>query len=159
MSNRHLAGPLVAALLLTGAFAMDAGAQNRHEPRDRHDRHDQRDRHDRDDRGRGRDDRGRGQRHDPRHDPRGGGSITIFEHAGFRGRSATFDRPVRNLQAAGMNDVTSSLRLRGAWLVCEHADFGGRCQVVDNAVRDFQHSGLNDRISSLRPADRRDYRR
>lgn len=82
------------------------------------------------------------------------GSITVYEHADFQGRSQSFDRGIRNLRSAGMNDMISSIRLRGSWEVCEHADYGGRCEIVSRDVRNFERGGFNDRISSLRPATR-----
>ncbi|HZW18545.1 MAG TPA: beta/gamma crystallin-related protein [Luteimonas sp.] len=98
----------------------------------------------------GRYDRDRGGRGD-----RNSGSITVYEHADFRGRSQSFDRGIRNLKSVGMNDMISSVQLRGTWEVCEHENYNGRCQTLGRDVRNFERSGLNDRISSLRPVEGR----
>lgn len=83
----------------------------------------------------------------------GGGqhSITIYRDADYRGQSLSFRDEVRDLRRSGMNDATSSIRLRGSWEVCVDADFRGRCEIVHNDVRDLRNSGINDRISSMRP--------
>lgn len=79
-------------------------------------------------------------------------SITVFRDSNYRGDSRTFNGEVEDLKQAGMNDVASSLRLRGRWEVCEHSYYRGRCQVFDSDVNDLVRFGLNDRISSIRPA-------
>lgn len=84
-----------------------------------------------------------------------GGSITVYEHADFRGRSQSFDRGIRNLKSVGMNDMISSVELRGTWEVCDDENYGGRCQTLSGNVRNFERLGLNDRISSLRPVESR----
>lgn len=81
-------------------------------------------------------------------------SITVFRDSNYRGDSRTFNGEVEDLKQAGMNDVASSLRLRGTWEVCEHSYYRGRCEIVDYDVNDLVRMGLNDRISSLRPARR-----
>lgn len=78
-------------------------------------------------------------------------SITVFRDSNYRGDSRTFNGEVEDLKQAGMNDVASSLRLRGRWEVCEHSYYRGRCEIVDYDVNDLVRMGLNDRISSLRP--------
>lgn len=131
--------------LAFAAFALSIGSAVHAAPQD-HDRrnssHDRDDRYDRD-----RDRGGRGDRN--------GGSISVYEHADFGGRSQSFDRGIRNLKSVGMNDMISSVRLRGTWEVCEHEDYNGRCETLTRDVRNFERGGLNDRISSLRPVESR----
>jgi len=79
-------------------------------------------------------------------------SITVYRDSNYRGDSRSFNGEVEDLKQAGLNDVISSMRLRGAWEVCEHSYYRGRCQVFNNDVTSLTQFGLNDRISSLRPA-------
>lgn len=83
---------------------------------------------------------------------RGQAAITVFEHAGHRGRNRTFDGPVRDLKGPGFNDMISSLRISsGSWELCEHSDFRGRCEVFDGDVANLKDVDFNDAVSSLRP--------
>ncbi|MBB3344147.1 beta/gamma crystallin-related protein [Luteimonas sp. RC10] len=107
-------------------------------------------RHERDDR----DERWGRERRDRRSD-RYGPSITVYEHADFQGRTQTFSRGIRDMRSVGMNDMISSVEVRGAWEVCEHADFRGRCEIIDRDVRNFERMRMNDQISSLRPVESR----
>ena len=141
MSKSTVLAALALACAFTAGVIDDAHAQGRYDNRGHNGRQDQRN--------------WRGNERNSR----GGNAITIYEHANFQGRSQTFSRPVTNLQMVGMNDITSSIQVRGEWLVCEHANFEGRCEIVGNAVRNLQDARMNDQISSLRPATRRDYRR
>lgn len=138
---------LLPALTLA-AFALSMGGVVYAAPKD-HDRrnssHDRDGRYDRDRRYDHERDRGRGDRNS--------GSIMVYEHADFRGRSQSFHRGIRNLKSVGMNDMISSVQLRGTWEVCEHEDYNGRCETLSRDVRNLERNGLNDRISSLRPVD------
>jgi len=80
-------------------------------------------------------------------------SITFYQGEGFRGRAATFDGPVDNMDRVGFNDRASSAIIdRGRWEVCEHADFGGRCTILRRGNYDsLAAMGLNNSISSMRP--------
>ncbi len=82
----------------------------------------------------------------------GGVGLTVFEDAGFRGRNATFREDTPNLQAFGLNDRISSLRVAPGemWEACEHADYGGRCQVFSGSESDLRSRQWNDIISSVR---------
>ncbi|UNK41844.1 beta/gamma crystallin family protein [Luteimonas sp. S4-F44] len=131
-----------AALSLVGTGTAQAfqdgdrrGYDHRHE---RDDRNERRWRGDRD---------GRSNRYGP--------SITVYEHADFQGRTQTFSRGIRDMRSAGMNDMISSVEVRGAWEVCEHADFRGRCEIINRDVRNFERMRMNDQISSLRPVESR----
>jgi hypothetical protein len=80
--------------------------------------------------------------------------IVVYQHEGFRGRSASFRRDVPDLRRFGMDDRISSLRIaRGdAWEVCEHPNYEGRCEVFSGDEPDLRRSNWEDRISSLRRA-------
>jgi len=146
MAIRLLPALTLAAFALSMGGVVHAAPQD-HDRRNSSDRDGRYDRGDRYDRDRDRDRGGRGDRNS--------GSITVYEHADFRGRSQSFDRGIRNLKSVGMNDMISSVQLRGTWEVCEHEDYNGRCETLSRDVRNFERSGLNDRISSLRPAEGR----
>lgn len=145
---------VLAALSLVGtgtaqAFHYDDrhGYDHRHAYDDRDERWARRERDDRDERW------GR-ERHDRRSD-RYGPSITVYEHADFKGRMQSFSQGIRDMRSVGMNDMISSVEVRGAWEVCEHADFRGRCEIIDRDVRNFERMRMNDQISSLRPIESR----
>ena len=82
----------------------------------------------------------------------GGVGLTVFADRDFRGRTATIREDMPNLQAIGLNDLVSSLRVgRGEqWEVCEHANYAGRCVVVSGSEADLRDSGWNKMISSAR---------
>lgn len=82
------------------------------------------------------------------------GAITLFGSRDYRGRPVVIDRPMPNLQGAGLNDQVRSIQLdrrSGPWLVCSDADYRGRCVTVGRDIRDTGRIGLRDAISSLRP--------
>lgn len=80
------------------------------------------------------------------------GSITLFEHANYQGRSVTVTDDVTNLTSRGLNDAVSSMRIQGdgRWEVCIHADFRGNCQIIDQDMPNMSRWAFNDRISSVR---------
>lgn len=84
--------------------------------------------------------------------------ITFYEHDGWRGRTFTTNKEVRDFVRAGFNDRASSVIVdRGEWEVCDDARFGGTCMVLRRGSYDsLRGMGMNDRISSVRPLDRRD---
>jgi len=77
--------------------------------------------------------------------------IRVYEDVGYRGRSQVFDRDVRDLRAAGLNDRVSSLRIdSGTWELCREIDFRD-CRVFRSDEDDLLRlGGWNDAISSLR---------
>jgi uncharacterized protein YcfJ len=83
--------------------------------------------------------------------------VTFYEREGFRGRSFTTDRPVRNLDRQGFNDRASSAVVQsGEWQVCEDAGFNGHCVVLrPGEYPSLGAMGLNNDISSVREADGR----
>jgi hypothetical protein len=82
-------------------------------------------------------------------------SITLFEHKDFQGRSLTYTEASPNLQATGLNDRISSLKVVPGqkWLLCKNKKFKGGCIVVDRDVPDLEPLGYNDKISSLKPVE------
>jgi hypothetical protein len=87
-------------------------------------------------------------------DPAGGGygGIELFGDAGFRGRSRAFNQEIRDLRAHDLNDMVSSVRVRGgAWELCGDADFEGRCEVIAGSLANLSDLGFDNQVSSLRP--------
>ena len=82
----------------------------------------------------------------------GGSGITVFADRNFRGKTATYNYDVSNLDGTGFNDRISSIRVaRGErWEVCEHANYAGNCVVVFGQERDLRQNGWDNKISSLR---------
>ena len=76
-------------------------------------------------------------------------AITLFEHAGFAGRTFDFS----GAASAGVgrfNDRASSVEVRrGRWQLCTDADFGGQCMVLGPG-RHGLSGPFHDGISSLR---------
>jgi uncharacterized protein YcfJ len=79
--------------------------------------------------------------------------ITLYDGAGFRGRSFSTSQPVADLGRSGFNDRASSLVVdAGPWQVCDDTGFAGRCVVVLAGRYDSLRSiGLDNRISSTQP--------
>jgi uncharacterized protein YcfJ len=79
--------------------------------------------------------------------------ITLYDGAGFRGRSFSTDQPVADLGRSGFNDRASSLVVgAGRWQVCDDAGFAGRCVVVlAGDYPSLRSIGLDNRISSIQP--------
>lgn len=89
--------------------------------------------------------------HDRPGQAHGRGSITVYEDAGFRGRSLTFRDEIRDLRNTGLNDRISSIRIQGGvWEACSDAYFRGECRRFSADVVNLQSIRFNDRISSLR---------
>ena len=82
--------------------------------------------------------------------------VTFFEAEGFRGRSFTTAKPVRNFESFGFNDRASSVVVtRERWEVCENSRFEGRCVVLrPGRYASLAAMGLNDRVSSVRIVSR-----
>lgn len=84
--------------------------------------------------------------------------ITFYEHDGWRGRTFSTQREVRDFTRIGFNDRASSVVVdRGQWEVCDDSRFGGNCMVLRRGnYASLSAMGMNDRISSVRPLNRRD---
>jgi beta/gamma crystallin len=82
----------------------------------------------------------------------GGVGITVFADPNFRGRSATYQQDVPDLEPLGLNDKTSSVRVGPGeqWELCEHSNYQGRCVVVSGDEPDLRRNSWNDLISSFR---------
>lgn len=88
-----------------------------------------------------------------------GAQVTFYEHDGFRGRSFTTERPVRNFERFGFNDRASSVMVNGErwerWEVCQDNRFRGRCVVLrPGNYPSLAAMGLNNRVSSTRKVSR-----
>ena len=114
---------------------------------------------------------GAGWRHDGRHGPRRVPTVTLYEHADFRGASLTLTLGERipNLDwarfdnGARINDRISSIRIDGPveLVAFEHSEFSGRALVAGRDIRNlaWMEGRWNDAISSLRvrPLGERDH--
>jgi Beta/Gamma crystallin len=81
----------------------------------------------------------------------GNGSIVLFEHDNFRGKSRTLDGPVENFDQIDFNDMVSSLVVRrGLWELCTDAEFRGTCHVYRPGEYRSVGPRLNDQFSSAR---------
>jgi uncharacterized protein YcfJ len=77
---------------------------------------------------------------------------TFYEHKGFRGRTFSTTKQVRNFARYGFNDRASSVEVVGGrWEVCENVRFRGRCMVLrPGRYSSLAAMGLNNRVSSVR---------
>lgn len=84
----------------------------------------------------------------------GGGAVTLYADAHFRGASQTFDRDIPNLQRNPFgNDRASSVVVAPGCQVTlfSDADFRGRSAVVEGNVAELNRTSVgNDSVSSLR---------
>jgi len=59
-------------------------------------------------------------------------TITLFDQAGFAGRSLTLDGDAPDLRWIVSNDLTTSYRFSGGrWEVCLAPNYRGACHLVD----------------------------
>lgn len=104
--------------------------------------------------------RGGGGGHDPWPNPNpnpnpdyGRSEVILYEHAGYRGRSQTFNGDVTNLRGTYIgNDSVSSIRVRNATItIYEHSNFRGRHQTFNGDVPNLRDTYIgNDQASSIR---------
>ncbi len=82
----------------------------------------------------------------------GGIGITVFEDRNFRGKSATYNNDVENLDGSGFNDKISSIRVGPGerWEVCQDAYYQGRCVVISGEESDLRRNSWDNMISSFR---------
>jgi Beta/Gamma crystallin len=81
----------------------------------------------------------------------GNGSVILYAHDNFEGRSRTLDGPVGNFDQIGFNDMVSSLIVRrGLWELCTDAKFRGTCRVYRPGEYRSFGPRLNDQFSSAR---------
>ncbi|CAA9410383.1 MAG: FIG01200701: possible membrane protein, partial [uncultured Ramlibacter sp.] len=79
--------------------------------------------------------------------------VTFYENEGFKGRSFSTQKRVRDFQRNQFDDRASSVVVVGQrWQACESTRFDGRCVVLrPGRYPSLSVLGLNDRISSVRP--------
>lgn len=79
-------------------------------------------------------------------------TLVLFQEPGFRGRSFSTQREVRNLADVGFNDMTASIRLSGGgrWQVCTDKNFRGQCLIVSRDTAELATNFFHQ-ISSIRP--------
>lgn len=75
----------------------------------------------------------------------GNGTVILYEHNNFEGKSRTLESPVRNFDQIGFNDMVSSLIVRrGLWELCTDAEFRGTCRVY----RPGEYRSVGPRLSA-----------
>lgn len=78
--------------------------------------------------------------------------ITIYEHGSFGGKAVSLNGPVPDLGAYGMNNMVSSLIVRGEpWELCTRPNYGPPCRRFNRGDHDWVGDEFNDRFSSARP--------
>ena len=81
-------------------------------------------------------------------------SITLYEHADFKGREVTLTQSTPNLKDVNdFNDIASSVRVNsGTWRLCEHVNYKGRYYDVgvgQHDIKKIEEKIGNDLISSV----------
>ncbi|MBL8517481.1 MAG: beta/gamma crystallin family protein [Betaproteobacteria bacterium] len=80
--------------------------------------------------------------------------ITIYEHGSFSGRSISLNTPIASLESVGMNDMVSSLIVRGGvWELCVHANYQPPCKQFGPGDHWEVGEQFNDQFSSARPVN------
>ncbi len=78
-----------------------------------------------------------------------GWKVTLYEHAGFTGRTKILTRDTASLP--DFNDMTSSIVVDGPACVFEHNNYGGRSQVLTPGRYDISQLTIgNDCVSSVK---------
>lgn len=82
----------------------------------------------------------------------GGVGMSVYEHADFRGRNATFIDDMPDLRGTDLDRRISSIRVSPGetWQICNQRNFQGRCQVISGTEANLESSGWNDTIQSAR---------
>ncbi|XP_069099083.1 epidermal differentiation-specific protein-like [Pleurodeles waltl] len=76
-------------------------------------------------------------------------TITVYEHAYFRGLQKTFTADVPNLVNESFNDCISSVKIVGQpWILYEHINFQGQCLPLEEG--EYPGITMNDGASSLK---------
>jgi len=58
-------------------------------------------------------------------------SITLYEHADYKGRKLTLTKSTPNLVVKGFNDIASSVEVtEGTWKLWEHVGYKGKSFIV-----------------------------
>lgn len=82
----------------------------------------------------------------------GAGTVLLYEHDNFGGRSIDLSQGIDDLQQRGFNDRVSSVVIRqGLWEFCSDAHFRGQCITLGPGRYPTMGSwNLNDKLSSVR---------
>jgi hypothetical protein len=84
-------------------------------------------------------------------------TITLYDQAGFGGRSITLDGDAPDLRWVQFNDLTTSYRFSGGrWEVCLEPNYRGACHLVDADNENMAAWAFNNRITSVRALHRPD---
>ena len=80
-------------------------------------------------------------------------SVTLYEHADYKGRKLTLTESTPNLVWRGFNDIASSVEVaKGTWKLWEHVDYKGNSFVVTPRkynIGEIREKIGNDVISSV----------
>jgi hypothetical protein len=78
--------------------------------------------------------------------------LVLYEHDNYNGRSFRAENSVSNLGQEGINDMASSVKIRGGkWQLCEDAYFRGNCVTLNPGdYPSLNAFGINDKVSSAR---------
>lgn len=80
--------------------------------------------------------------------------ITVYEHGNFGGRGVSLNGPVASFESIGMNDMVSSLIVRGGvWELCAHANYQPPCRQFGPGDHSSVGEEFNDQFSSARPVN------
>ena len=83
--------------------------------------------------------------------------ITVFDRAGYEGRSMVIDGDAPDLRWVRFNDTISSIRVEGGqWELCLEPEYRGACQVIDESLPDMTEWAFNDRVTSIQAVHRPD---
>lgn len=81
-------------------------------------------------------------------------SITLYEHAGFQGKTLELTEDAPNFVSLNFNDVTSSIRVKsGTWTLYQHVDYKGKSLTLsegDYGIDVIKAGVGNDVISSAK---------
>ena len=78
-------------------------------------------------------------------------AVEVYNRPGFRGRTAAFDRDIRNLTRQGFDDRVSSVVINeGRWELCSDRAFSGYCRVFGPGEYPRLGGRLDDNVTSLR---------
>mgnify|MGYP002779905714 CR=1 FL=1 len=79
-------------------------------------------------------------------------AIELCDDKGFGRPCYTVTRDIPDLRLAGINNRTSSFRIRngGVWQVCAQPGYRGYCRTFDRSVENLDRTPLQDNISSVR---------
>ena len=80
-------------------------------------------------------------------------SVTLYEHADYKGRKLTLTESTPNLVVKGFNDIASSVEVtKGTWKLWKHVGYKGKSFIVTPGkynIGEIREKIGNDVISSV----------